>query len=493
MNFKLRLPWLVLLTLCLALGPAHAEHRATRLGNPAFRFAPPLKTPDDLRARFRSEALRPDIAEILRQWGWRGDLADLHAAAQRADIDDIRLPVGTRMPFMSSRENGRPICLKDVVWAGREPVEAYAFTFSSRGRRYRCVTPKPCSNFYVEDIGSAKPELLLVKSAPAEAGTCAPFELRLVYRNVGSVPATQVRLVDQLPPGMSAATGDSAPTWDLGTLDPGQGREIRVPVTASQPGTFTNLAQITCAEGISATARAVTEVHAAALALECSAPPEVYAGRPLNVCLTLRNTGNGTEPKAVARLPLPPAVTLVSATAGGTLVDGAVVWEVADLEPGASRELCARLSRRELGAVDFAPVAAGSCGVPASGACVSKVVGIAAILLEVVDLEDPIQVGHDVTYEIRVTNQGSATGTNIRLVCALPASQQFASGEGASPVQASGQTVTMDVLPSLEAKAVATWKLVVKAVAEDDARFQAELSSDQFEHVIHENESTQQY
>jgi hypothetical protein len=99
-----RLPLTLACALMVLL--VRAEHRATRPGNPAFRFAPPVATPDNRRARFRSEKLRPDIAKILRQWGWSGDLADLHAAAQRAEIADTRLPYGTRMPFMSSRENG---------------------------------------------------------------------------------------------------------------------------------------------------------------------------------------------------------------------------------------------------------------------------------------------------------------------------------------------------------------------------------------------------
>jgi hypothetical protein len=158
-----RLPLTLACALMVLL--VRAEHRATRPGNPAFRFAPPVATPDNRRARFRSEKLRPDIAKILRQWGWSGDLADLHAAAQRAEIADTRLPYGTRMPFMSSRENGKPVCPRGVVWVGKEPVEAYAFNFSSNGRRYRCVVPKPCGNFYLENLGPDKPDLLLVKSA----------------------------------------------------------------------------------------------------------------------------------------------------------------------------------------------------------------------------------------------------------------------------------------------------------------------------------------
>ena len=57
------------------------------------------------------------------------------------------------MPFMSSREAGKAICLRNVTWAGKEPIHAYAFTFASNGRLYRCITPKPCSNFFVVDLG----------------------------------------------------------------------------------------------------------------------------------------------------------------------------------------------------------------------------------------------------------------------------------------------------------------------------------------------------
>ena len=141
-------PVFLLLVLGLPLlcaASALAQHRATRLGHPATRFAPTMHTPEDLRDRFRDEKLRPDIASILAQWGWAGNLEDLHRAALTQEISEWPIPIGTRMPFMSSRKDGAPICLRDVLWAGTEPAPAYAFTFSSRGQRYRCITPKACS------------------------------------------------------------------------------------------------------------------------------------------------------------------------------------------------------------------------------------------------------------------------------------------------------------------------------------------------------------
>ncbi len=40
---------------------------------------------------------------------------------------------------MSSRKNGKPILLREVLWAGPEPIDDYEFYFDSQGRRYRLV------------------------------------------------------------------------------------------------------------------------------------------------------------------------------------------------------------------------------------------------------------------------------------------------------------------------------------------------------------------
>jgi uncharacterized repeat protein (TIGR01451 family) len=373
----------------VAYATARAEqHRATRLGNPATRFAPPLRTPEDLRSRFRDEKLKLDIASILQQWGWTGDLEDLYRAALSAKIDDVKIDVGTMMPFMSSRENGRPICLRNVLWAGKEPAPAYAFGFASKGERYRCVTPKACSNFYVEDLGpEPKP----------------------------------------------------------------------------------------------------------ALATECTAPSEVLAGRPVEVCVTVRNAGNGPEPKARLTLPIPPGAAVARTTEAGVVSGTDVTWEMQDLAPGATRQVCAFFAVRQPGVLSFTPVTAGLISKPVQTACTTRVRGVPGILLELVDLEDPVELGQQVTYEIRVTNQGSAPGTNIRLLCRLPASEEYVSGSGATSVKADGDVITTEPLPELAAKSVATWRVVVRAVRAADARFKVQLSSDQFPDPIGQEESTELY
>ena len=368
---------------------ARAEsHRATHLGNPATRFAPPLRSPDDLRARFRDEKLKPDFTEVLRQWGWQGNVADLFTAAATADVAESPIAIGETLPFMSTRKDGKPICLRNVTWAGPEPAPAYAFNFISNGRRYRCLTPKACSNFLVIDLGP-EPKPLLV--------------------------------------------------------------------------------------------------------LACSAPKQLLPGRPIKVCITVINAGNSSEPMATIMLPVPAGATANNLTDNGTVANGVATWEVANLAPMKGKEVCITIDVSAPGLVDFHPRARGVLAPSAPSDCETKVIGVPGILLEVVDLADPIEVDKEVTYVIKVTNQGSAPGTNIRITCTLPESETFVSGKGATAVSASGGALTMGTLPVLAPKAVASWEVVVKANQAADARFKAELSSDQFEKPITEDESTQLY
>ena len=66
--------------------------------------------------------------------------------------------------------------------------------------------------------------------------------------------------------------------------------------------------------------------------------------------------------------------------------------------------------------------------------------GMAAIMFEVRDAEDPIEVGGETTYEIRVVNQGSKAATNVQVVVSLPPGIEAisASGETRHTVQAGG-------------------------------------------------------
>ncbi len=343
--------------------------------------------PEQLRELFANEKLKDDVAEILRQAGWPGNVEDLRRAAATAPITELSLPAGTRMPYMSSRKDGRPIALIDVLWDGDAPVSAYAFDFISGGRIYRCITPRPCSNFYTVDLGPTQPELTL----------------------------------------------------------------------------------------------------------GCSVPGDALVGRRFDVYLTVTNQGTAPEPKATLRLQMPTEAMLTSVTDQGISADGVLTWTIADLQPATAKQVCATFVPLQAAQIAFAATAENPAGKVVKTRCDTQAAGIPAILLETADLEDPIEVGHEVIYEIKVTNQGSAPGTNLKVTCPLPDSEEFVSGTGPTPVQEQDRTVTMGTLAELAPKAQAVWYVTIKALKADDARFKVFVSSDQFQRPIQKDESTHLY
>jgi hypothetical protein len=176
----------------LAVTAEAQQHRATRLGNPATRFAKPLKKGDDLCVLLRAEKAKADVAAVLADAGWPGDVADLDRAAATAEVLPIQIAPGTTLPFMAARKKGKAYAMRDVLWAGKRPIDAFGFEFSSKCVRYRLVTPKACSNFWVETLGKdtsdpacAPPPPPPVVSVTGASETCVtqPVEYAITVKN----------------------------------------------------------------------------------------------------------------------------------------------------------------------------------------------------------------------------------------------------------------------------------------------------------------------
>jgi len=129
------------------------EHKVTRLANPRTIFLKAMKTPDDVRRIFADQKYQRDIEIVLQKAGWSGSAADLFRAAETGEIGETSIAPGTQIPFLSLRRNGKPDIVRNVVWAGKAPFDAYTLQVESNGRRYLFYLPKPCGNLWFEDRG----------------------------------------------------------------------------------------------------------------------------------------------------------------------------------------------------------------------------------------------------------------------------------------------------------------------------------------------------
>lgn len=337
------------------------------------------------------------------------------------------------------------------------------------------------------------PALELVKTGPAEVLVCDPITWEITVTNRGDAPARGVRITDSLPEGITTVDGQAGAAFDVGDLGPGESRRVTLATKAVRAGTFENRAQATAGGGLSADAAATTVARQPVLEVRKTGPGRIFLGRNATFEITVTNSGDGPARDTIL-VDRPPAGTaLVNASDGGQLSPEGIVWNLGTLAPGAARTVTVMVTPREKGVVVNAAEARAYCADAKAAEAQTAVEGIPAILLEVIDLEDPIEVGANETYEVVVTNQGSADGTNIRVVCELEPSMQYVSDAGPTPGSASGNTVTFAPLATLAPKAKATWRIVVKAVSPGDVRFRVMLKSDQIDRPVEETEATNFY
>ena len=137
-------------------------------------------------------------------------------------------------------------------------------------------------------------------------------------------------------------------------------------------------------------------------------------------------------------------------------------------------------------------------GTPQKGLSVEKeqpvvIEGIAAILFQVADVTDPIEVGGETTYEIRVLNQGSKAAANVRLAVLLPPELRPLEAEGPTRYAIEDGRVLFDGLARLAPKADTTYRVRVQALRPGDLRTRIQLLTDEMRNPVTKEESTRVY
>jgi hypothetical protein len=138
-------------------------------------------------------------------------------------------------------------------------------------------------------------------------------------------------------------------------------------------------------------------------------------------------------------------------------------------------------------------VAQAARGLKTDTEYMTRVEGLSAILLEVVDTEDPIEVGADTAYEIRITNTGSKTETDIKVVATMPPQMAFKGVQGPCKAHEDGKQIVFDPLPKLAPRADAIFRVNVKGLQPGDVRFKVQVTSTNLVEPVIEMEATRIY
>ncbi len=337
------------------------------------------------------------------------------------------------------------------------------------------------------------PIIKITKVGPESVPTkCTPITYTITVTNEGDAPATNVVMKDELPEGMLWQGEHKVIKSDIGTLQPGQSRAGSFTVNATGPGKYVNTSVVTADDGLQDSATVTTIVYQPVLKVTKTAPAQRYIGRDMTYSITVTNTGDGPTENTVLTDTLPSQVSFISATKQGSHNAGTITWDLGTLLPGASTTVDVSVNAATIGSAKNVAAAKAFC-TEDQASTVTEIRGIPAILLECIDIADPIEIGKEETYEITVTNQGSAEDTNVTITCVLPPEMTFVDASGPTQATVTGQTVAFEPVTNLQPKAKIVFRVKAKGASEGDARFKVTMTSDQITSPVEETESTNVY
>ena len=348
----------------------------------------------------------------------------------------------------------------------------------------------------VARIKVREPKLTLKATAVDKVLLGDVTTVTLTVTNPGDGSADHIKIKAALSEGLEHTRGKVV-EFDLGNLGPNENRSVQL-VCATKSGGKQSCEALATAEGnLNANDTATLDVIMPRLDLTVAGPKLRYLDRKATYVFKVTNPGSAPASNVTVTDLVPVGFKFMQASDGGRhdFSTRTVSWFIGDLTPGQSREVNMELVAINTGEHHHKASVTAARGLKTDAEISTRVEGLPALLMELVDLDDPVEVGADTAYEIRVTNTGSKTETNLQLICTVPEKMEFRGASGAAncKFRVQGKDVVFEPLPRLAPRADAIYRVNVRGIAPGDLRFRARITADGLTEPVLKEESTKVY
>lgn len=315
----------------------------------------------------------------------------------------------------------------------------------------------------------------------------------ITISNPGSGSAQNVWIEEDVPAGLSHSKGPKL-EYELGTIPAGGQRRLELSLTAAEAGMVENIIRARADGGLIAEHKLDLEVIAPQLKVKIDGPKARYLERKATYSVAIENPGSADARNVELITRLPQGLKFVSTNNSGRF----------DAASNTIRWSLDRLPARQFGEVKFTavPIQKGTFNINAEARAMNglrdavdhalAVDGIAALLFEVADQVDPIEIGGTTTYQIRVENQGTKEASNVQILAMIPEGMRAVPSQGRNRYTINQNRVEFERIARLPPKSETVFNIQVEGVAAGDQRFKAQVSSDDTASVV-EEESTRVY
>jgi uncharacterized repeat protein (TIGR01451 family) len=345
-----------------------------------------------------------------------------------------------------------------------------------------------------------EPLLEVVLQGPKEVQIGDPASQIIQVSNPGTGTARNVEIKALIPPGLEHPQGKQL-TMAIGSLNPGETRMVRLALSAVSGGKqqIKVLAEAKLSPEAAPYLRKLSEtdiqIISPSVKVGVDGPALRYKHRNATYEITATNDGTAVSNNVRVMHKVPEGFQFVSATQGGKFdaVSKTVGWFVGRIEPGQSSAMSVTLEAVQLGDFEHEVSAMTDQGARSEDVLPTRVEGIASLVLEVNDLNDPVEVGVETAYEVHVKNHGTKHAQNVAVACELPAGVDLVDVKAPAPYSLQGRVVVFQNLSTLDPEKTATYRIIVRGNADGDHRFRARLASDSIQEPLLVEELTKSY
>ncbi len=327
-----------------------------------------------------------------------------------------------------------------------------------------------------------------------------PSTFTCLIRNIGKNSADIYRLQIALPSGLNFID-DKLTIQNLvfQQLGPGEEKEYIFTVKAEDPGEYPIKTQVFLDQTKLDEAQINFSIASQSnLKLSFVAPSKVYKQNELEYLLTVESSGGALASNASLKLQLDPEkLSYISATPEGVYNDQQKIltWEIGDLPVGESRSFQVTCNTNEEGIIVSRALAKLGEEVLDKKRLATEIYSSAGLQIFHSDTNDPVAVGSDTSYIIRIGNRGSKDANNISVFDRLPDQVEFVSasvtGVGFTiNHNVKGQGVTFDNIPKLSPGEELSIEVKVKVIKKGDLLNTLKIKSDDFNKILTSQEPT---
>ena len=468
--------------------------QATGRGRPGVKELEGLQSPQlvvEKVAPVEIQVGRPAIFEVhVRNVGT--------VAASSVEIRD-EIPAGTRLqstkPQASRGAQGELVWKLGTLNPGQDVTVEMELMPEDEGEIGSVATVHFQTEASVR-TRATRPLLAIETETVNEVLKGEELSLKITVSNPGSGIAENVVLEEHVPQGFRHPAGAEL-EYEVGNLAPNESRELTLVLEAVHPGPVSNMITARGEPNLNAQNQTPIEVIAPLLEVAVQGPKRRFLECEAVYNLSVRNPGTAPAKQVELSVEVPAGMKFVSGTNRAYYEEATrtVHWMLEEIPvQEGPPPVQLTLMPLEAGNHTIRLVSFDDSGAKAEVEQPVQVEGLVAMYFEVADLQDPVEVGGQTLYEIRVVNQGSKEATNVRLAAELPPGLRAVAAEGpTSQVQASRPNIILfEPLSRLAAKADVTYRIRVEGVQPGDFRLRAQVSTDDIEPITKE-ESTRVY